>query len=222
MMVNVMIVEDDPMVQEVNKSFLKKMEGFHLQFCSESGKTVLDKAMESPPDLILLDMFLPDISGLDVLQEIRQKDLPSDVILITAARDANTIQQVFRLGAVDYLVKPFRFNRFQQALENYKKMWMKLQWSQSLSQEDIDDWNKQKNNMKTDSPPKGLSEITLKQIYMALLDQQRPVTAEELAEKMGMARVTVRRYLEHLEKQERITVQIEYGKVGRPSHNYSV
>ncbi|MCT1578355.1 response regulator [Oceanobacillus kimchii] len=221
-MVNVMIVEDDPMVQEVNKSFLEKMEGFHLQFCSESGKTVLDKAMESPPDLILLDMFLPDISGLDVLQEIRQKELPSDVILITAARDAKTIQQVFRLGAVDYLVKPFRFNRFQQALENYKKMWMKLQWSQSLSQEDIDDWNKQKNNMKTDSPPKGLSEITLKQIYMALLDQQRPVTAEELAEKMGMARVTVRRYLEHLEKQERITVQIEYGKVGRPSHNYSV
>ncbi|WP_077597115.1 response regulator [Oceanobacillus kimchii] len=221
-MVNVMIVEDDPMVQEVNKSFLEKMEGFHLQFCSESGKTVLDKAMESPPDLILLDMFLPDISGLDVLQEIRQKELPSDVILITAARDAKTIQQVFRLGAVDYLVKPFRFNRFQQALENYKKMWMKLLWSQSLSQEDIDDWNKQKNNMKTDSPPKGLSEITLKQIYMALLDQQRPVTAEELAEKMGMARVTVRRYLEHLEKQERITVQIEYGKVGRPSHNYSV
>lgn len=220
-MINVMIVEDDPMVLEVNKGFLEKMEGFHLQSCFENGQAAVDQAFEAPPDLILLDMFLPDISGLAVLQEIREHNVPADVILITAARDAKTIQKVFRLGAVDYLVKPFRFKRFQQALEKYKKMWLKMEKYQSLRQEDIDEWNKMINEM-TELPPKGISEITLKQIYMALLDEQNPVTAEELAEKMGMARVTVRRYLEHLEKQERITVQIEYGKVGRPSHNYSV
>ncbi|WP_205601343.1 response regulator [Virgibacillus sp. YIM 98842] len=220
-MINVMIIEDDPMVLEVNKGFLEKMEGFHLQSSFENGKAALEKVFESPPDLILLDMFLPDISGLDVLQEIRDKEVPADIILITAARDAQTIQRVFRLGAVDYLVKPFRFTRFQQALESHKKMWMKLHQSQSLNQEDIDGWNKIKNEM-SEIPPKGLSEITLKQIYMALSDEQNPVTAEELAERLGMARVTVRRYLEYLEKQERITVQIEYGKVGRPRHNYSV
>src|SRR5690625_1944380 len=98
MMINVMIVEDDPMVLEVNKGFLEKVEGFHLQSCFESGKAALDKVFESPPDLILLDMFLPDISGLDVLQKIREKEVPADIILITAARDAKTIQQVFRLG----------------------------------------------------------------------------------------------------------------------------
>lgn len=220
-MIDVMIVEDDPMVLEVNKGFLERLEGFRLQCSAENGKTALEVMMENPPDLILLDMFLPDISGMELLQRIRHTDIPADVILITAARDAKTVKQVFRLGAVDYLVKPFRFNRFKQALDNYKKMWLKLQRSQPLSQEDIDEWNAQKDDI-TALLPKGLNEITLKQIYLALVEEEAPITAEELAEKLGMARVTVRRYLDHLGKQEKIKVQIEYGKVGRPSHNYSV
>src|SRR5690625_4046310 len=220
-MIDVMLCEDESKVLEVNKGFLERLEGYQLQCCAENGKVALESAMEKPPDLILLDMFLPDISGMEVLQRIRHIDIPTDVILITAARDAKTVKQVFRLGAIDYLVKPFRFIRFKQALDNYKKMWLKLQRAQSLSQADIDEWSQQKNEI-TALPPKGLNEITLKQIYLALVEEQKPITAEELAEKLGMARVTVRRYLDHLGKQEKINVQVEYGKVGRPSHNYSV
>lgn len=219
-MIRVFIVEDDPMVLEVNTGFLKRLPFF--QFCgsADAGEEAIKKIEETEPDLVLLDMFLPDISGLDVLKTIREKQIPTDVLMITAARDANTIHNVFRLGAVDYLVKPFRFDRFKAALDAYQKMWNKLNDSGILKQEDIDQL---KQMQKQDAElPKGLSDKTLKQILLALLEQPEPVTAENLATILGMARVTVRRYLEYLVQAEKIKVQIQYGSVGRPSHFYYV
>lgn len=213
-----MIVEDDPMVLEVNKGFLEKLSSFTLIGTAVCGKDASEQIKDLSPDLVLLDMYLPDISGLEVLTELRANRIPSDVIMITAARDAATIREVLRLGATDYLVKPFRFDRFQTALETYYKMWKKLNRLDSLQQEDIDEWKS--TITKLDNLPKGLSEITLRQIVMQLLDQKEPVTAEQLANVLGMARVTVRRYLEYLEDEGKVQVHIQYGSVGRPSHYY--
>ncbi|WP_156289617.1 response regulator [Oceanobacillus salinisoli] len=221
-MVKVLIVEDDPMVLEVNKSFLEKMPHFKLVGCTETGEEAIKLINRKHPDLVLLDVFLPDISGLDVMFELRKMEVPTDIIMITAARDTKTVHQLFRLGAVDYIVKPFRFDRFKLALDNYWKMWKKLKHSQSVSQKEIDEWTNKGEVKSEENLPKGLSEVTLKQVLMALFEQEEPVTSEQLAEYLGMARVTVRRYLDYLSKQNKITVKMEYGRVGRPSNYYSI
>ncbi|WP_227936493.1 response regulator [Alkalihalobacillus deserti] len=217
-MINVFIVEDDPMVLEVNRGFLEKVSLFTLCGTATNGTDALAEIQANKPDLVLLDMFLPDMSGLDVLKSIRNNEMKCDVIMITAARDTETIQNVFRLGAVDYLVKPFRFDRFKTALETYQKMRRKLSDSAPLNQSDIDEMKQIQ--QRDQSVPKGLSETTMKQILLNLIDQTDPVTAEELAKSLGMARVTVRRYLDHLEQSGKIQVQVKYGSVGRPSHHY--
>ncbi len=219
-MIKVFIVEDDPMVIEVNKGFLEKLSSFSSVGTAQSGKEALHKIKDLRPDLVLLDIYLPDLSGLEVLSHIREQRIPSDVIMITAARDAETIREVFRLGATDYIVKPFRFERFKAALVVYLKMWEKFNRFDTLRQEDIDEWKSTAS--KPDDLPKGLSEITLKQVMMQLLNQKEPVTAAELADMLGMARVTVRRYLEYLEQKGKVKVHIHYGNVGRPSHYYSM
>jgi two-component system, CitB family, response regulator DctR len=219
-MIKVFIVEDDPMVLDVNMGFLKKVPLMELCGSARTGSEAINQFKELKPNLVLLDMFLPDMSGLDVLKAIREQQLPIDVIMITAARDTNTIHEVLRLGAVDYLVKPFRFDRFKSALEAYQKMWNKLHVSSILKQEDIDEFKQL--NVSEEYLPKGLSEQTLRQILLALIEQSEPVTAESLASLLGMARVTVRRYLEYLVQSEKIQVQIQYGSVGRPSHYYFI
>lgn len=219
-MIKVFIVEDDPMVLDVNKSFLEKVSFFQCVGSAVNATDALTQIKNLQPDLVLLDMYLPDYSGLEVLVKLREERIPSDVIMITAARDSATIHEVFRLGAVDYLVKPFRFDRFQSALETYQKMWKKLNEAPSLKQEDIDQL---KNTSSKHEPvPKGLSRTTLRQIMIALFDQKEPITAEQLASHLGMARVTVRRYLEYLEQESKVKVHVQYGSVGRPSHFYSI
>jgi response regulator of citrate/malate metabolism len=219
-MIKVFIVEDDPMVLEVNSGFLEKVPPYTLSGTAANGMDAIEGIRTKKPDLVLLDMYLPDMSGLDVLKSIRSTEMKCDVILITAARDAETIHEVFRLGAVDYLVKPFRFERFKTALETYQKMWRKLKETHSFNQSDIDQFKQIE--QRDQAVPKGLSETTLRQILLHLINQTEPLTAEQLAASLGMARVTVRRYLEHLEQTGKIQVQIKYGSVGRPSHHYFV
>ncbi|MBO0589279.1 response regulator [Sporosarcina sp. E16_8] len=218
--ISVFIVEDDPMVLDVNKEFLKKMTGYFLIGESANGKDALRQIKNLNPNLVLLDMYLPDISGLEILSEIRSGRHPSDVIMITAARDSTTIQEVMRLGAVDYMVKPFRFERFQKSLQDYYKMAKKINGLEQLRQEDIDEWLG--NTGKGVELPKGLNEMTMKQIHLRLVDEEGPVTAEQLAKNVGMARVTVRKYLDFLAEKEKVHIEMKYGNVGRPTKYYSL
>lgn len=217
-MIKVFVIEDDPMVLEVNTGFLEKIPFFQLEGVARTGQDAINLIKKHKPDLVLLDMFLPDLSGFDVLKVIREEEIPTDVILITAARDSKSIHEVFRLGAVDYIVKPFRFERFKAAMESYEKMWRKLRDDSDLKQEDIDEIKKL--TFEEEYLPKGLSDKTMKQILLTLIEQNRPITAENLATELGMARVTVRRYLDYLVQKGKVHYEIQYGSVGRPSHFY--
>lgn len=221
-MINVFIVEDDPMVLEVNKSFLEQLTFFQYIGHADTGEKALKYMSNNKVDLVLLDIYLPGMSGVDLLYEIRKANIKTDVIAITAARDSKTVHELFRLGTIDYLVKPFRFERFEVALKNYEKMWDKLRNGNALSQADIDAWGDHNKALRTQSLPKGLSDTTLKQIFLGLSKQQNPITAEGLANSLGLARVTVRRYLEYLDTEGRIKVEMKYGSVGRPTHYYSI
>ncbi len=218
--ISVFIVEDDPMVLEVNKGFLDKLTGFTLIGEATTGEEAYKKIVDLQPNLILLDMFLPDMTGMELFLKLRSERIPSDIIMITAARDAQTIQETIRMGAVDYLIKPFRFERFQKALQDYFRNIKNLPKNPSLKQEDVDLWlGRQEESIQL---PKGLNEITMKQITEALLENHAPITSEQLAQNVGMARVTVRKYLDFLANKGKVHIDLKYGTVGRPTNYYSL
>lgn len=215
----VFIVEDDPMVLDVNKSFLQRLSGFELVGEAMTGEDAFTKIKKIKPNLILLDMFLPDMTGLQLFLKLRSERIPADIIMITAARDSPTVQEFIRLGAIDYLIKPFRFERFQQALQKYHRQNKNLPISNSLMQEDIDQWlGHQSEELHL---PKGLNEMTMKQISDGLILIKEPVTSEQLAQTVGMARVTVRKYLDFLAEKGKVQIDLKYGTVGRPTKYYS-
>ncbi|RXT09041.1 response regulator [Ammoniphilus sp. CFH 90114] len=231
--IRTMIVEDDPMVMEVNKGFVEATGGFDIVGLARSGTEALELMTVVQPQLVILDIFLPDMDGLQTLAEIRKRNDPIDVILVTAARDSETVQKVFRYGAIDYIMKPFKFERFKNALESYRTL-RKTLTKDLLDQEEID---RHLSAMKlvaqerdssnqvvgdADALPKGLNEITLKQILLFLLKQSHPLSAEEVAEGVGLARVTARRYLDFLAKAGKVKLEIQYGSVGRPINRYHV
>lgn len=217
---SVFIVEDDPMVLEVNRNFLEKLTGFTLIGTATNGEDAITKIKNLKPNLVLLDMFLPDISGMEIMVDLRSERLPCDIIMITAARDAVTIREVMRLGAVDYMVKPFRFERFQKSLQDYYKMAKKISGLNELKQDDIDEWLG--SAASEGDLPKGLNELTMKQILLGLGREVIPVTAEQLGKNLGMARVTVRKYLDFLAFNEKVQIDMQYGQIGRPTKYYSL
>ncbi|NLC77550.1 MAG: response regulator [Clostridia bacterium] len=221
-MIGIVIVEDDPMVLEVNKQYIEAVGGFRVLGTAGHAAEGLELVRRLRPHLLLLDMFLPDQKGIEVLQEIRRLELPTDVLLVTAARDVETIQQGFRYGIVDYIVKPFRFERIKSSLESYRDMYYRLQGKEALDQAEIDDMGLGKVRIVEETLPKGLTETTLKQVFLLLVKGKKSYSAEEVASEVGLSRVTARRYLEYLEKTGKAELELQYGSVGRPVNRYRI
>jgi len=218
----VLIVEDDPMVAEINRQFVQTVPGFVTIGVVPNGQEALRLAKAEKPDLVLLDVYLPDQSGVAVLQEIRQNGLPADVILITAAQDVETIQNAFRYGAIDYIIKPFKLSRLKTALSAYASLRENFSRHASLSQDVLDQLALTKARPPGDELPKGLNEVTLKQVVLQLIKAGSPLSAEEVAQATGLARVTARRYLDYLERSGQVRLEMKYGSVGRPVNRYCV
>jgi response regulator of citrate/malate metabolism len=221
-MIEVMIVEDDPMVMEINSKFLKKVEGFSL-YKGVGNLTDAKKFIQvRKPDLILLDVFLPKENGIDFLKWLRNEQIDVDVILITADKTAGRVQEAFRYGAVDYLIKPFSFERFKEALLQFKERHYAYKKIDEIEQTALDKLILTKAVIQEEEVlAKGLNKYTYKSIWEEILRRDSGYfTAEELSEKIKVARVTVRRYLEHMEKEGLLEKLVEYGKVGRPQHRY--
>ncbi len=125
-MIKVLIVEDDPMVAALNKQYVEQMDGFTLSGTAANTDEAIGHMAQIKIDLILLDVYMPGLNGIDFLRQIREQNEDVDVILITAASEMEQIQQSLRLGAIDYLIKPFEFDRFQEALTRYKNNYYKL------------------------------------------------------------------------------------------------
>jgi len=220
--IKVLIVEDDPMVMEINAQFVSKLPGFQLAGKAFNGKEAISLINKVNPNLVLLDYFLPDTNGLSLLHTIRNNQYPLDVILLTANRDPHHIQEIFRAGVVDYIVKPFRFDRFQSALDQYRHSFKKFKENRPFEQSDLDALTRVrlKGTISEDHLPKGLNDRTLQQIQQFLKGQEDPLSSEDVAIGTGLARVTVRRYLDYLEKKGEIVMEIQYGSVGRPMNKY--
>lgn len=229
-MYRVVLIEDDPMVLEVNKQFVERVPGFEIVGTASNGLEAVEQVRSLQPDLIFLDIYMPGQNGTEVLQQIRHERLGADAIVITAASDIPTVQRMLHQGAVDYIVKPFKFERVKEALENYRAMKLRLSKESALSQSELDQILHGRLAQKADTSapdaalqldlPKGLQELTMKQVMQFLMQQQKSLSAEEVAEGVGLARVTARRYLEFLEKSKQVKLDIEYGGIGRPVNRY--
>ncbi|MBT2696233.1 response regulator [Bacillus sp. ISL-40] len=220
----VLLIEDDPMVREVHRQFIDRIEGFSIIGIASNGMEGLRLVKELSPDLAIIDIYMPYMGGLEMLSELRSEAYSVDVIAITAASDIETIARVRQQGAVDYIIKPFTFDRIKKSLDNYKNYRVKLGEKKALLQEELDQilFIDSKEESERESLPKGLNMNTLIKITDFISQEKEPISAEEVAESIGMARVTARRYLDYLEKEGKVKIHIHYGGVGRPINRYGV
>ncbi|MFC7062392.1 response regulator [Halobacillus seohaensis] len=218
--IDVLLIEDDPMVQEVNRQFIEKVPNFKVVDIASDGKEGMQLAEKLSPHLIMLDIYMPGNDGVETLKQIRKQAFDIDVIVITAATDKETIRAMFQNGAIDYIIKPFKFERLQQSLMNYRTFQSQMSGNGDLQQQQIDEVIGNQLEDEVKELPKGLNQQTLEQITHFLYENLAALSAEQVADGIGIARVTARRYLDYLQKTGEVDIDIQYGSIGRPVNRY--
>jgi response regulator of citrate/malate metabolism len=216
----VLIVDDDFMVARVHTGFVTRTTGFEVVGTANTGTDAVALARDLAPDLILLDLYLPDRFGLDVLTDLRAAGVGCDVIVITAAKEVEAVRGAIRLGVVDYLLKPFGYDDLRERLERYAERHRLLSGEEVGGQDDID----RALALTTRTPaavlPKGLSPETVALVEEALASADGSLSATETAEAVGISRVSARRYLEYFVGLGTAEVKLRYGTTGRPERRY--
>jgi len=222
-LIKVLIVEDDPMVVKFNKYYLEQVGGFQLKAVAASADVAFEVLEKEAIDLILLDIYMPGINGLELLSELRKTDTNVDVIIVSAAKDSISIKKALQYGAIDYLIKPFEFERFSAALSSYKNRQKFINNNDDMSQEELDKlllYKQQPSNL--ESFPKGLDRNTLKLIWDKILAiKDTAFSTDELAVLLGISRVSIRKYLNFLEEIKVLKKEVIYGSLGRPIYKYT-
>jgi response regulator of citrate/malate metabolism len=218
-MIRVVIIDDDFMVAKVHAGFVRQTPGYEVVGVAHTGAEALLEVQRDQPDLVLLDIHLPDINGLDLLHQLRALSPELDVIVISAAREVETVRKALRGGIVHYLIKPFSSQELRERLEHYRQAYRNL--AATSGQAEQDDVNKVFGISRPDRPlPKGCSVETLHLVETLLQRVSTDVSSAEAADALGTSRVSARRYLEYLSEEGRVTVQLRYGGVGRPERRY--
>jgi response regulator of citrate/malate metabolism len=222
--IRALIVDDDPVVAHAHSIFVRKVPGFTVSGTAHSGAEALRQVSCAPHDLILLDLSLPDVAGLEVCRILRSRKVRLDIMAITSARDLESVQNAVSFGVVQYLLKPFGFSTFQRHLERYAAFRQQLTAPSAapIGQRDVDFALA---TLRPDAEtyleqPKGLSDATLDAVVAQLRTAQEPKSADDIAGALGLSRVTARRYLQRLTAQRLAAQTQRYGRSGRPGHLY--
>ena len=186
-----------------------------------------DKALkfikENPVDLIILDVFMPHTDGFETLRQLRKEQCSVDVIMVTAANDRESLEQGLHLGVVDYLVKPFTFDRFRLALDKFISQKQVLKDFDTLDQSNIDFIIDKTRKQSQDLFPKGIQDKTLQAIMSCLKkNKSTPITSDYISEQTGLTAVTVRRYMSYLEESGKVVGELNYETGGRPCMYYQL
>lgn len=220
-MIRTLVVDDDFMSASIHRTYVDRIAGFEAVGEAHTGGEALELVRRLRPDLVLLDIYLPDIGGLEVLRRLRQdEDASVDVIAVTAAKDVKTLRASMQGGVVHYVVKPFLFETFRERLERYAALKQRLDRLREASQGDVDHLF---SLLRVDGRarlPKGISAPTLGLVVAAVRESTIEVSAVDVAERAGISRGTARRYLEYLESLGSVELTLRYGATGRPEHLY--
>jgi len=222
--IRVLIVEDDLRVAEINRRFVEKIEGFEVVGISRDGAEAKEQIEILQPDLLLLDVYLPDMLGVELVRYVRIHHPDLDIIMITAAKEVETLRAALRGGVFDYMVKPIVFERFRERLVAYRKQFIRLQQARLLEQDEIDQlWARGRETGRATALqlPKGIDSVTLEKVREVVMAANgNGVTAEGVGKEIGASRTTARRYLEFLTEIGEAHTDLHYGTVGRPERRY--
>jgi response regulator of citrate/malate metabolism len=225
-MIRVLIVDDDFMVAKVHAGFVSGLNGFEVVGTASTGTQALTDIERLRPDLVLLDVYLPDMTGLDVLRRMRADGWPADVVVISAARDVDSIRSAMHGGVLHYLVKPFDRRTFEARLHDYARLRGEFAELDEAGQHDVD---RMFGRARGSGPaavaqtPKGITPETLELVRQALDGAgAEGLSATECSERTGLARVSARRYLEQLVSTQDADVRQRYGTAGRPERRFTL
>ncbi|MGW6358351.1 response regulator [Streptomyces sp. NPDC055092] len=225
-MIDVLVVDDDFRVAEINAKYVGKVPGFRVVARAHNAAQALACVERQRIDLVLLDHYLPDMTGLELAHRMRENGHNTDVIMITAASDVLTVQAAMRQGALHYLVKPFTFAALRSRLDSYaalRRTVDRVSGRGAAGQEQVDRiFGALRTLPMPASPglPSGQSEPTTDLICDVLHRADHPLSAHEVATETGLSRSTAQRYLRHMEQSGRLRLSLKYGDTGRPEHRY--
>ncbi|MFF4367925.1 response regulator [Streptomyces sp. NPDC001594] len=209
-------------VARINAAYVAKVPGFQVAGEAHSAAAALEFCTARPVDLVLLDHYLPDGTGLDLVRRLRQLGRQTDVIMVTAARDLATVQAAMRLGALQYLVKPFTFAGLRTKLEAYAVLRRSLSGGGEAEQAEVDRIFGALASADTPNElPKGHSPTTADLVRRVLRTAEGPLSTQQIADRAGISRQTAQRYLKLLDRAGRVSLALRYGETGRPEHRYT-
>jgi response regulator of citrate/malate metabolism len=219
--INALIVEDDPVLAEAHRQFAERVSGFAVAGVAHLGAEALRMVATRPVDVLLLDVNLPDLNGIELCRALRARGNQVDVIAVTSARDLATVRAAVSLGVVQYLLKPFSFATFQEKLQAYAEFRRRTaEAPRVLGQDDVDRALAALHEGSARlSLPKGLTEATLAAV-VGLLRNHEQLTSAQVAADVGISVQTARRYLEYLAAQRLVSRAPAYGGAGRPVQLY--
>jgi response regulator of citrate/malate metabolism len=219
--INTLIVEDDYHVATIHAAYVRKVRGFNVAGHASTAASARTEIRRLAPALVLLDLYLPDGHGLDLVREsLAGKGHRPDFLVITAARDTASVRAAMQLGTVHYLVKPFSFSQLEERLNAYRDLHGRLARMDQAEQHEVDTLY---GLLRGPAPlRKGQSGPTMARIRELLVAASRDVSASEVAEEVGISRSTAQRYLAELARQGKIELHLHYGAAGRPEHRYRI
>lgn len=225
-MIKVVIVEDDLMVAAINKQYIQKTPGLDVVATFHNGKDAWEFLKNTEVQLLILDLYMPNISGLELLQKIREAKYQTDVIMVTAANDVESLDTALHLGILDYLVKPFKYERFSKAIDKYLLKNKMIKSGINFKQEDVDELINLRQGASEEKQmelSKGLQDKTIYLIRGYMNERKNEfLTSEEISAETGLSKVTVRRYMNYFIESNEVISEVDYRTGGRPSIKYKM
>ena len=221
-MIRTIIVEDDPMVADLAAGYLERIDGFSLDHTARSAEDALDLLRACHVDLVLLDVFMPGMDGMELLRIIKSQFFHTDVIMITAAQSSEDILKALRLGVADYIVKPFTFERFRESMLQFQeKRRLLMSPEVAITQDILDRRIFIKKSERGAGRPKGIDAQTLETVVSVLKEQPGLFSLKDIERLAGISRISLKKYFDYLAETGRLGSSKGYGGQGRPVTLYN-